>query len=229
MDTGKINNNYEFYIGFEDEPEIQISSDNDELEVLHIWDGYFDDIFSSPKLDGTGWKGFTRDYQQLEGAFSDEGEYTITNLYEYLEDLQQYNNKKFNFEDTKAVYNSICSWLTKAINFDCKEVNVKIIQLLTYILADKVDDIKLILPTELIQTHKVSVGKKYDDLVGNIRKNGIFEPIKYVEYNGNKYVVDGHHRLRAAKQLKLDKIPVEKVYLPYKGYKTIKDLLWFDY
>lgn len=40
--------------------------------------------------------------------------------------------------------------------------------------------------------------------------------------------VDGHHRLRAAKQLGLDKIPTQKVSLPYKGYKTINDLLWFD-
>ena len=127
MGIGKTINNYEFYIGFEDEPEIVITADNDTLEILHIWDGYFDDIFSQPELNGNGWTGFTRDYQQLEGAFSDDGEYTITNLYEYLEDLQQYNNKKFNYEDTKAVYNLICSWLINAINFNCKEINVKII------------------------------------------------------------------------------------------------------
>ena len=41
-------------------------------------------------------------------------------------------------------------------------------------------------------------------------------------------VVRWHHRLQAAKELKLKLIPVEKVSLPYKGYKTIFDLLWFD-
>ena len=66
------------------------------------------------------------------------------------------------------------------------------------------------------------------EIVESIRKNGITESIKYVEHNGSKYVVDGHHRLRAAKQLGLDKIPTQKVSLPYKGYKTINDLLWFD-
>lgn len=100
-------------------------------------------------------------------------------------------------------------------------------------LANKTTDIskiaKKIQPSQLTQTHKLTLSKKqYSNLVDSIRKNGVAEPIKYVEYNGAKYVVDGHHRLQAAKQLKLDKVPIEKVSLPYKGYKTVNDLLWFD-
>lgn len=55
---------------------------------------------------------------------------------------------------------------------------------------------------------------------------GILVPViaRYVEVNGQKYVVDGHHRLRAAKDLGMKEVPVEKVELPYKGYKTIEDL-----
>ncbi len=99
--------------------------------------------------------------------------------------------------------------------------------------ADRISDaaksVKRISPSKLTQTHKLTLSKKqYSNLVESIRKNGITEPIKYVEYKGTKYVVDGHHRLRAAKQLGLDKIPTQKVSLPYKGYKTVKDLLWFD-
>ena len=84
-------------------------------------------------------------------------------------------------------------------------------------------------PYKITKTHSLTLSKKkYAELVESIRKNGITEPIKYVEHNGTKYVVDGHHRLQAAKDLKLKDIPVEKVSLPYKGYKTVTDLEWFD-
>ena len=62
----------------------------------------------------------------------------------------------------------------------------------------------------------------------DVKLNGIREPIKYVEHNGKKYIVDGHHRLRAARNLNLEKIPVEKVNLPYKSYHTIDDLFWAE-
>ena len=95
--------------------------------------------------------------------------------------------------------------------------------------TDTLKGIKKISPTKLTKTHKLTLSKKqYENLVENMRKNGIIEPIKYVEYKGTKYVVDGHHRLRAAKQLGLDRIPTQEVLLPYKGYKTINDLLWLD-
>lgn len=35
----------------------------------------------------------------------------------------------------------------------------------------------------------------------DIKVNGIQEPIKYVEYDGQMYVVNGHHRLLAEKRL----------------------------
>ena len=49
---------------------------------------------------------------------------------------------------------------------------------------------------------------------------------KYVENNGEKFIVDGHHRLRIARLLGLKDIPIEKVNLPYKGYNSINDLFW---
>ena len=95
--------------------------------------------------------------------------------------------------------------------------------------ADASKTIRKITPSQLTQTQKLTMSRRqYDNLVNSIKKNGIIESIKYVEHKGTKYVVDGHHRLSAAKKLKIDKVPIEKVSLPYKGYKTVEDLLWFD-
>ena len=84
-------------------------------------------------------------------------------------------------------------------------------------------------PFDLQATHSQTHSKKnMNKLIEDIKDNGINEPIKYVEYNGQKYVVDGHHRLIAAKRLGLEQVPIEQVELPYAGYETIEDLLWFD-
>ncbi len=84
-------------------------------------------------------------------------------------------------------------------------------------------------PYELTPTHaQTKSNRQMNKLISGIREEGIIEPIKYVEYNGVKYVVDGHHRLIAAKRLKLTIVPVEKVELPFGGYKTLNDLFWYD-
>ncbi|MFN5539768.1 MAG: ParB N-terminal domain-containing protein [Candidatus Melainabacteria bacterium] len=80
-------------------------------------------------------------------------------------------------------------------------------------------------PFELEITHSTTMNRReFSLLKQNIAENGITDPIKYVEYNGNKYVVDGHHRLQAAKELGIQYVPAEKVQLPYKGYYSTDDL-----
>jgi len=82
-------------------------------------------------------------------------------------------------------------------------------------------------PYALEPTHGITSSKKaFSKLKEDIRTNGIQEPIKYVEYKGTKYVVDGHHRLRAAKELGVKAVPVQKVNLPYGSYKTPADLMY---
>ena len=89
--------------------------------------------------------------------------------------------------------------------------------------------IRKIIQNKLVRTHKLTLSrKKYLKLLEDIKINGIKEPIKYVEYKGKKYVVDGHHRLRAAIELNIKEIPTQQVFLPYKSYKSIWDLLWFE-
>lgn len=114
MDIGTLKNNFTFYKGYEDEPEIILCIEKE--EVVHIWEGYFDDIFDTPSLGGKGWKGFTRDSHQFEGAFSENGGVYEINPTEYLDDLMLYKEKAFEFDETKEVFQLISSLLQKAIN-----------------------------------------------------------------------------------------------------------------
>lgn len=95
--------------------------------------------------------------------------------------------------------------------------------------AEKVINSKIVNPYDLTPTHSITKGHaKMQKFIDEISKNGIREPIKYVECNGEKYIVDGHHRVAAAKKLGIKEIPIEQVQLPFAGYKTIDDLMWFN-
>lgn len=120
MDIGNLKNNYTYYEGYEDEGKIVLCIEAD--QAIHIWEGYFDDIYDTPTLDGNGWKGFTRDYHQFEGVFSEDGGITEIDPSEYLEDLMLYKEKTFEFEETTEVFNLMVSFLEEAIK-QC--VNVK--------------------------------------------------------------------------------------------------------
>ena len=112
MDIGNLKNNYTYYEGYEDEGKIVLCIEAD--QAIHIWEGYFDDIYDTPTLDGSGWKGFTRDYHQFEGVFSEDGGITEIDPSEYLEDLMLYKEKTFEFEETNEVFNLIVSFLEEA-------------------------------------------------------------------------------------------------------------------
>lgn len=83
---------------------------------------------------------------------------------------------------------------------------------------------------ELEITHGLTKSKNaFAKLKADIKLNGIQEPIKFVEHNGKRFVVDGHHRLRAAKELGIQNVPVQQVKLPYAGYKSVDDLIYSRY
>jgi RHS repeat-associated protein len=84
--------------------------------------------------------------------------------------------------------------------------------------------------TDLEPTHGMTKSnREFLKLFKDIRENGIKEPIKFVVHDGLKYIVDGHHRYFAARKLGMKDVPVEQVHLPYKGYKTPDDLLYFGW
>ena len=116
MDIGQTtNNNYTYYKGYEPEPDIILSIPTTDFPSLHMWDGFFYDIFRDPPLHGLGWTGFTRDYNQFEGAFENEEQTLIPYPKEYLDDILQYRNKKFRFEETPEIYQLIVELLTYAV------------------------------------------------------------------------------------------------------------------
>ena len=65
-------------------------------------------------------------------------------------------------------------------------------------------------------------------MAAKMRKNGwTFDPVLVVEHNGQRYVIDGHHRIEAARRAGIE--------VPYKiatpdemaryNYKTIDEVL----
>lgn len=86
--------------------------------------------------------------------------------------------------------------------------------------ADKVN------PFELSPTHALTMSSNaFNALKNSMQKDGMLrETIKTVTHNGQKYIVDGHHRARAAKELGWKEVPIEEVTLPFQGYKTTDDL-----
>ncbi|MBE6791328.1 MAG: hypothetical protein E7535_09105 [Ruminococcaceae bacterium] len=124
MDIGNLKNNYTYYEGYEDEGKIVLCIEAD--QAIHIWEGYFDDIYDTPTLDGNGWKGFTRDYHQFEGVFSEDGGITEIDPSEYLEDLMLYKEKSFEFEETTEVFNLMVSFLEEAIKQGVNVITEKV-------------------------------------------------------------------------------------------------------
>ena len=101
MDIGRADN-YKYYEGFEGEPEFTITIPETDDPPAHIWIGYIEDIFDNADLSDGGWKGLTRDYQENTGIFSN-GNYTVTDMEEYLNDTMQYKDTDFQYDETSDV------------------------------------------------------------------------------------------------------------------------------
>jgi len=84
----------------------------------------------------------------------------------------------------------------------------------------------VLLPTaSLILTHGQTMSNgAFGRLVSHVRSSGIPGRILYVEAMGGRYVVDGNHRLMAARRLGIEMVPGQRVVLPFRGYRTMDDL-----
>lgn len=104
-----------FYDGFDGEPEIVLTLVENPEEQLHIWEGYFDDIFAQQRFSSEGWRGFTKDYHQLEGVWDVSKQTCLVQPDDYLLDAQDYTQETFTFEESKTVLLLIIAFLSRAI------------------------------------------------------------------------------------------------------------------
>lgn len=104
-----------FYDGFEGESEIVLTLVENPEEQLHIWEGYFDDIFAQPRFFVEGWRGFTKDYHQLEGVWGVSEQTCLVKPDDYLADALDYTQEMFTFEESKAVLLLIIAFLSRAV------------------------------------------------------------------------------------------------------------------
>ncbi|UZT99848.1 DUF6443 domain-containing protein [Chryseobacterium fluminis] len=80
--------------------------------------------------------------------------------------------------------------------------------------------------SSLNPTHAITKSKtQMQTLLNDVAANGVKDPIKYVEFNGQKYIVDGHHRFFSAQRAGIQNVPVQQVKLPYAGYQTTQHLM----
>ncbi len=80
--------------------------------------------------------------------------------------------------------------------------------------------------SELRPTHfPDKTHSEMQNLIDNIREHGITDPIKYIEHQGENFIVDGHHRFFSARKIGLENIPTQKVELPYGKYMSPADFV----
>jgi hypothetical protein len=86
-------------------------------------------------------------------------------------------------------------------------------------------------PRELQRTHEIG-GNASSRNVMNYRDSMMKDgwqgdPVTVVEHDGQKYLVDGHHRRAAAIRAGLDRVPYKTVELPHGNYRSLDDVLGY--
>lgn len=87
-------------------------------------------------------------------------------------------------------------------------------------------------PSDLNRSHSISgraSSRNVEDIAESMKKEGwTGPPIRAIEHKGKLIIIDGHHRLAAAKQVGLKNVPVEVVpFEPRPGsWQTLEELLY---
>jgi hypothetical protein len=107
--------NTDFYAGYEGEGEIKVMLAGCEDTALHIWDGYFNDLFGGPRI-GRDWIGFAKDYNEGTRTFSSGPVIRVRDLPEYASDLRRRESSEFSYPETKDVLLALQDMFRQAIS-----------------------------------------------------------------------------------------------------------------
>ena len=113
---GKFKIKTDFYSGYEGEREIILTMDKQDVPSLHIWGGFWSDVFDKCEFPGDNWKGFTKDSQLDVRTWDWETfeKVKIENIDEYIEDVKGYLNFAFDFPETSEAIHSLYNYLLYA-------------------------------------------------------------------------------------------------------------------
>ena len=111
----------DFYTGFEDEPEVRLTliKNNTVINLLKLWQGYFDFIFLSSQPDEIGYHGLSLVYHT--DRYYEESPWQIPNLSECITDLKNIDLSEED-EETNQVRDKIIKMLQKALDEGLKVI-----------------------------------------------------------------------------------------------------------
>lgn len=126
MNTENHNNTI-FYDGYEGEGKIILSLSAAKNTIsIHVWDGYFEEIFGNPTAANDGWAGFTKDYQESVRTFDNEEYIASSTVSEYLSDLKNYENRIFSYPEAKDCLMLLIHFFEEAMSLS-SAVTIKIV------------------------------------------------------------------------------------------------------
>lgn len=107
--------NTKFYDGYEGEPDIQfIYKKETDIEILTIWEGYFDQIMRLVLPDENGWSGLAYHYNMYTGWYEDDRPWVIEDLPKALSQFESVDKTKLCDEATE-ILSLLCNMLRDAM------------------------------------------------------------------------------------------------------------------
>ena len=113
---------YDFYTGFEGEPEYIFFVESVPDHKLHIWAGYFDSLMRAIEKKDPTWESLFK-YHQLDDGWFRTSPWVVPNVEIALAQLQLLRLSDLN-EDTQKVYVSLCTLFQDALRVNANVIVV---------------------------------------------------------------------------------------------------------